>query len=83
MPSVGRPAYREATLRRRLRDEPIGVSGYGSYLLRAEDRRRSTARLVGEHLFHHLRDEDTITTTFVVVVVVCCCFLFRFFLGGY
>jgi hypothetical protein len=37
-----------------------GQSHYPDYLLRGEGRRRSRARLVGEHLFDHLRDERTL-----------------------
>lgn len=55
-----------------------GQSHYPDYLLRIEGRRRSGTRLVGEHLFDHLRDEeDTITIFFFVR-----CFLLRFLLGG-
>ena len=59
-----------------------GQSHYPYHLLRAEGRRRSGAGLVGEHLFDHLRDEDTITTT-TFVYVLASFFLLRFFLGGY
>jgi hypothetical protein len=55
-----------------------GQSHYPDYLLRIEGRRRSGTRLVGEHLFDHLRDEDTITIFFFVR-----CFLLRFLLGGH
>jgi hypothetical protein len=73
----GRPVrYRSSEIARILTSQ----SHYLDYLLRAEGRRRSTARLVGEHLFYNLREEDTITT-FVVEFVAC--FLLRFLLGSY
>jgi hypothetical protein len=70
-----------------MRDRPPGLlprifagqSHYPDYLLRGEGGRRSGARLVGEHLFDHLRDEeDTITFFFFFR-----CLLLRFLLGGY
>jgi hypothetical protein len=68
-----------------MRDRPPGLlpgifagqSHYPDYLLRGEGGRRSRARLVGEHLFYNLRDEDTITFFFFR------CLLLRFLLGGY
>jgi hypothetical protein len=68
--------YRSSTISRIL----AGQSHYADYLLWAEGRRRSGARLVGEHLFDNLRDENTIFV--VVVCCCCCCFLLRFLLGG-
>jgi hypothetical protein len=59
-----------------------GQSHYPDYLLRAEGRRRSGAGLVGEYLFHHLRDEFAFTTS-VAMVYVLARFLLRFLLGGY
>jgi hypothetical protein len=72
-----------------MRDRPPGLlpgifagqSHYPDYLLRAEGRRRSGAGLVGEYLFHHLRDENAFTTSILVYVLAR--FLLRFLLGGY
>jgi hypothetical protein len=63
-----------------------GQSHYPDYLLRAEGRRRAGAGLVGEYLFHHLRDENAFSTSVAIVYVLAhflLRFLFRFLLGGY
>ena len=77
--------YRSPTIARIL----AGQSHYPDHLLRAEGRRSSGARLVGEHLFYNLREEEEediiiITTTTTTTFVVACFFLLlRFLFGGY
>ena len=78
--------YRSPTIARIL----AGQSHYPDHLLRAEGRRSSGARLVGEHLFYNLREEEEeeeediiIITTTTTFVVACFFLLLRFLFGGY